>query len=225
MVALLLLYYCLHLSLSPSMATSTSTMGYLTPCPFCKVPYKGLGNHLKHCGQRDGRDYNQYLAPKTLKKSQPRKKTKCPKCSKSFWRLDTHLRRSAVCRSILPSPSRTVNVESGAVSIPVNDSVKQLAEVAILLASQDLNSAEVAPGVTTNTTQLPPSPEVKCHLLVPQTTEGWEAANQHFINILLVPAVLNASTLTEKYSILTDGVYSYFQSSCGTKPIRKQKKQ
>ena len=83
----------------------------------------------------------------------------------------------------------------------------------------------VAPGVTTNTTQLPPSPEVKCHLLMPQTTEGWEAANQHFINILLVPAVLNASTLTEKYSILTDGVYSYFQSSCGTKPIRKQKKQ
>ena len=148
MVALLLPYYCLHLSLSPSMATSTSTTGNLTPCPFCNVPYKGLGNHLKHCGQRDGRDYNQYLAPKTLKKSQPRKKTKCPKCSKSFWRLDTHLRRSGVCRSILPSPSRTVNVKSGAVSVPVNDSATQLAEAAILLASQDLNSAVVPPGVT-----------------------------------------------------------------------------
>ena len=90
-----------------------------------------------------------------LKKSQPRKKTKCPKCSKSFWRLDTHLRRSAVCRSILPSPSRTVNVESSAVSVPVYDSAMQLAEAAILLTSQDLNSAVVAPGVTTNTTHMP----------------------------------------------------------------------
>ena len=117
-----------------------------------------------------------------------------------------------------------MNVESGVVSVPVNDSATQLAEAAILLASQDLNCAVVAPAVTTNTSS--------CHQLLrssvtysmPQTTEGWEAANQYFINILLVPAVLNTSTLTEKYSILTDGVYSYFQFSCGTKPIRKQKK-
>ena len=133
------------------MATSTSTTGNLTSCPFCNVSYKGLGTHLKHCGQRDGRDYNQYLAPKTLKKSQPRKKTKCSKCSKSFWRLDTHLRRSAVCRFIPPSPSRAVNIESGAVTISMNDSATQLVEAAIFSAPQDLNSAVAAPGVTTNT--------------------------------------------------------------------------
>ena len=50
-----------------------------------------------------------------------------------------------MCSSILPSPSRTVNVESGAVSVPVNDSATQLAEAVILLASQDLTSAVVAP--------------------------------------------------------------------------------
>ena len=115
------------------MATSTSTTGNLTSCPFCDVSYKGLGTHLKHCGQRDGRDYNQYLAPKTLKKSQPRKKTKCSKCSKSFWRLDTHLRRSAVCRFIPPSPSRAVNIESGAVTISMNDSATQLEPFSQLL--------------------------------------------------------------------------------------------
>ena len=174
MVALLLLYYCLHFALSPSMANSTSTTGKLTSYPFCNVSYKGLGTHLKHCGKRDGRDYNQYLAPKTLKKSQRRKKTKCPKCSKSFWRLDTHLRRSAVCRSIPPAPSRAVNVESGIVTVSINDSAKQLVEAAILSAPQGMNSAVAAPGVN-HTMQLPPTPEVKCHLLMPQTTEGWEA--------------------------------------------------
>ena len=114
-----------------------------------------------------------------------------------------------MCRFIPPSPSRAVNIDSGTVTISMNDSATQLVEAAIFSAPQDLNSAVAAPGVTTNTTQLSPSPEVKCHLLMPQTTEGWEDANQHFTNIL-VPAVLNASTLSEKYSILTDGVYSTF---------------
>ena len=83
------------------------------------------------------------------------------------------------------------------------------------LSPQDSNSVVVAPAGPNHLQ----SPEVKHHLLMPQTTKGWEVANQHFSDTL-VPAVLNASTLTEKYSILTDGVYSYFQSSCGTKPVR-----
>ena len=68
---------------------------------------------------------------------------------------------------------------------------------------QDLNSAVVTLSDTTH----PQLPEVKRHLHMPKTTEGWEAANNHFHNSL-VPAVLNASLLTEKYSILMDGIYS-----------------
>ena len=108
-----------------------------------------------------------------------------------------------------------MHAESSADSV----SATQLAEAAILLPPQDLNSAVVAPGVTTNNIHQP-SPEVKCHLLMPKTTEGWEAANHHFHSSL----VLSASSLSEKYSILTDGVYSYFQFSCGTKPVRKRSK-
>ena len=67
------------------------------------------------------------------------------------------------------------------------------------------------------------SPEVNSHLHLPNTQEGWEAANNYSYNSL-VPAVLNASSISEKYSILTDGVCSYFESSCGTEPVRKRPK-
>ena len=45
------------------------------------------------------------------------------------------------CGSIPPSPSRAVNVESGAVTVSMNDSATQLVEAAILSAPQDLISA------------------------------------------------------------------------------------
>ena len=83
------------------------------------------------------------------------------------------------------------------------------------------NSAMVA-GEPTNTipaSSVLPIPAVKGHLLLPKTTEGWEAANEHFSTIL-VPAVLGTSSLSEKYSTLIDGIYSYFQPTCGSRAVR-----
>ena len=139
------------------MAASTSTKGKMASCPFCYVSYKGLGFHLRHCEQRNGRDYSQYLAPKTLMKSQPRK-IQCPKCAKLFARLDTHLRRSAVCRSIPPSPSPPVDQQ---VHDPVDTQVPA-GEAAIFLTPQNSNSAAVATPASCETTNNIPS-----HLALP----------------------------------------------------------
>ena len=118
-------------------------------------------------------------------------------------------------------PLPFVNIDCSADSVP--DSAIQLQEAAMFLMPLEIsNSTEVAPAATTNILHLQ-LPEVKCHLLMHKTTEGWEAVNHHFHNSLM-PAVLNAPSLSEKYSILTDGVYSYFESTCGTKPVRKPSK-
>ena len=56
-----------------------------------------------------------------------------------------------MCRPILPSPSRTVNLESGTVSVPVNNPARQLAQAMIFLAPQDLNySTVVSPTYASN---------------------------------------------------------------------------
>ena len=137
----------------------------------------------------------------------------CSRCKKLFARLDTHLRRSAACRSIslLPSPDAAVHRDV------------QSTEAAIFLTPLNLNSATPAQAVSCETTNILPvsstPPTVKGHLLLPKTAEGWEAANEHF-NTILVPAVLTASSLSEKYSTLIDGIYSYFQSACGSRAVR-----
>ena len=122
-----------------------------------------------------------------------------------------------MCRPISHLPLPSVHHD------PV-DSQVAAGEAAIFLAPQNSNSAALAPAAsceTTNTIPVsPPLPEVKSRLLLPKTEEGWEEANDHFHNIL-VPAVLSAHSLPEKYTTLTDGIYSYFQSSCGTKSARR----
>ena len=89
---------------SPHQAISADTAATFK-CPFCgKGGYKKLGNHLPSCKERNGRDYSIYLSSKSLKKkasSLSKVKCKfCPRCHKRFQRIDTHLRNSAVCRSI-----------------------------------------------------------------------------------------------------------------------------
>ena len=133
----------------------------------------------------------------------------CPSCEKYFVRLDTHLRRSAVCRSILPLPSPSP-------PLPVPDSVlcdsvgsqPQAGEAAIFLTPLNSNSASQAPAAlgktTNNMPALSPLPAMKQRLILPRTTEGWNAANEHFNNIL-VPAVLGASSLSEKYIGVGEG--------------------
>ena len=45
-------------------------------------------------------DYQHLLSQKTLeKKNNKQKKSTCPKCGKSFLRLDTHIQKSATCRN------------------------------------------------------------------------------------------------------------------------------
>ena len=191
--------------------TTNSSLGQTTPCPFCNMSYRGSENHLRHCNQRNGRDYRQYLAPKTLSKSQPKRKMQCSTCKKYFVRLDTHLRRSAACRLISPLLSPN----------PVIQSSQPTATEAAMFLPLNSKSAMLA-GETTNTipaSSVLPIPAVKGHLLLPKTAEGWEAANEHF-STTLVSAVLGASSLSEKYSTLIDGIYSYFQSTCGSRAVR-----
>ena len=74
-------------------------------CPFCNITFVKLGNHLRHCKQRNGADYTIYLSHKTLTKKTKAKPNLCPYCRKKFSRLDTHLRNSADCKiSVQPSP-------------------------------------------------------------------------------------------------------------------------
>ena len=69
-------------------------------CPFCLQTFSRLENHLKHCKERNGMDYQHLLSQKTLeKKNNKKKKSTCPKCGKAFLRLDTHIQKSATCRN------------------------------------------------------------------------------------------------------------------------------
>ena len=57
------------------MATSTEQIVARAQrkCPFCSQYFQGLGKHLQHCKDRQGRDYSQYLSQKTLQKKTKRK--------------------------------------------------------------------------------------------------------------------------------------------------------
>ncbi len=78
-------------------------------CPFCNNAFLKLGNHLAHCPDRNGRDYNHLLSQKTLdNKSGKKPKETCRKCGRKFSHLDTHLKNSAICRDTQtdsPAPS------------------------------------------------------------------------------------------------------------------------
>ena len=68
-------------------------------CPFCGREFVRLGNNLKHCSERQGRDHDHLLSQKTLsKKAGKKQKVTCPKCGDTFDRLDTHLWTSAICK-------------------------------------------------------------------------------------------------------------------------------
>ena len=114
---LLQLHSLLLLSMAESLTRATN------PCPFCNIYFKSVGNHLRHCKYRNGSDYSQYLAPKTLaKRSQKRKKMLCPKCKKLFVRLGTHLKNSATCKSISSTPPLGVSSAVSAMLTPPGSS-------------------------------------------------------------------------------------------------------
>ena len=65
--------------------------------------------------------------------------------------------------------------------------------------------------------------QVKQHLHLPNTNQGWEEANFYFA-ASLIPAVVAAPSPEEMNQVLVEGVYNYFATTHGTKKIRVQKK-
>jgi hypothetical protein len=146
-------------------------------CPFCKRNnLNRLGNHLPYCSQRNGRDYAPFLSNKTLAKkvSAGCCKTKfCPKCHKSFSRLDTHLRKSATCRDISQHDHSPVP-----------------AVVPALSGEPPSQQGSVCKVREPSLYEL----EFKPRLCLPTSAEGWKKANEHFeqglvLRVILEPAV------------------------------------
>ena len=194
-------------------------------CPFCNIYFKSVGNHLRHCKYRNGRDYSQYLAPKTLaKRSQKRKKVLCPKCKKLFVRLGTHLKNSATCKSISSTPPLGVSSAVSAMLTPLAAaSISVSNQDAITTAAHNSNSANTACGLPPinnqssiyNTTPRSLPCIVKGRLLLPTSPEGWEEAD-HYFESVLVPSLLLSSNPQEISQLLVDGIFSYFSSVCGS---------
>ena len=159
----------------------------LQPCPFCNIPFKRLGNHLRHCSQRSGQDYTPYLSQKTLKKRQKPQppQQQCQQCGRWWKRLDTHLRQSARCRlqETRPSDSMIPCHEQSPVSSHVPDSLERD-------ESPPLSSAEP-----------PLFPSLLRPFNCPHSKEEWAEADLHFV-ANVVPTVLSATTVDEKNRIL-----------------------
>lgn len=64
-----------------------------------------------------------------------------------------------------------------------------------------------------------PVPSVKPRLYLPRLDDEWKKANT-FFETELVPCVLNEASLEHKYTILVDGIYSYFAAHGGTRKVK-----
>ena len=97
------------------------------PCPFCGRDFASLGNHLRHCPDRHGREYEHLLSHKTLsKKSTKKQKETCTKCGGRFNRLDTHLRTSASCKDIPAQMPKVKATNSPASKFPATQPLSEL---------------------------------------------------------------------------------------------------
>ena len=200
------------------MAAKALTLG-TKPCPFCNFHFKRVGNHLPRCRERNGRDYIQHLAPKSIAKREKKrvKKVQCSKCSRFFVRLDTHLRNSATCR-VIPSPPPPC------VLSPANATATLVP--AIFSSAQNSNTgsctSEMSKDNNEPLTTTSPAPQMKGTLLLPTSPEGWEEADHHFA-AALVPSLLLSPNPQEINSLLVLGIYSYFSTVCGSKRVRAVK--
>ena len=173
-------------------------------CPFCNNAFKKLGNHLAHCPDRNGRDYNHLLSQKTLdNRSGKKPKKTCPKCGRKFSRLDTHLMNSAICKDTqTTSPAPSADLTPAAV--PPSPSHP----------SQQPQPAQQAP-------PLPPvtiSPRMK----LPQTAEGWIEADEYMRQVV-VPRVLHEVAVNVMNHALCVGIYSYFTTKYGMQELNQHR--
>ena len=169
-------------------------------CPFCAKAYKGLGNHLSKCKERNGRDYSAYLSRKTLDKKTKTKRVRrsCPKCHNMFLRIDTHLSKNPFCKH--------------------NRSTEPTVQPDYQPNQQDQASSPQRPSIPTlSGEQVPPTYHYKPPIKLPTSDDEWEKTNIYFQEVL-VPSVLQANNIEGKNHILVEGVYSYFEAQYGTHP-------
>ena len=205
-------------------------------CPFCDRDFASLGNHLKYCPERHGREYDHLLSQKTLsKKATKKQKEVCTKCGGRFNRLDTHLRTSATCKdtsvqmpmveatnpSPSTSPATVAMPEQPATDPPATDPPATDPPATDLpatdLPATDLpttdpvsapSSAPVSAPTTAPVTTLP-------RMKLPQTPEGWVEADR-YMQTCIVPSVLMQEDVDAMNEILCNGIHSFFTTSYGT---------
>ena len=162
-------------------------------CPFCQKVFVRVGNHLKGCPQRKGRDYDHLLSKKTLSKRNKVRKEACPKCGKLYLRLETHLRNSATCKNPTLLDSEQTNEASVQEADPGEPTIVQ---------TESANP------------HLPPSLSFKTlpHIKVPKTEEEWRTADD-FFRLNLVPEVCASHSVDEMNDILSKGIYEHLYKS------------
>lgn len=176
----------------------------------------------------------------------------CPKCHKQFQRLDTHLKRSSVCRSI------PVVAPPGCSSMGISDcdTSQQSTPTSAMhddlqgpgfpqdlqqpsnrvptacdppdelshdhLASSPPTTALVNTNGMETAPRLPP-PEPRPRLKLPTKDEEWRAADQHLAAVV-VPQVIAEVSAEDKNLALTQGIYDYFSSQFGVQQSLPRKK-
>ena len=181
-----------------------SVDGSMSTCPFCnKSGFKKLGNHLPRCKERNGQDYSSFLAKKTLAKKARLGSCKsqfCSKCHKRFSRLDTHLRNSAICKTLSVPP----------ISSPPRSSYSSVPST----PSSNTRQPDTSDDVSIHQASIQYG--MKPNLCLPTLDNGWKEANEYLAREL-VPHVINEPLLDDKHAVLVEGVYTYFATQYGTK--------
>ena len=163
-----------------------------------------LGKTLKHCPQRQGRDYEQFLSQKTLLRR--KKKEPCPKCGKLFERLDTHLHNSAICKTIQkPPPSQP---QAHQAPPTPEDATCPASDIPSTLPSSEF---QCCPTVV----DLLPAVDL------PRVGSEWDEAD-NFFRVYLVPRVCMEETVDAMNHALCKGIYDFFARQSNNKMPIKQ---
>ena len=181
-------------------------------CPFCETRFLSLGKHVRHCKKRDGRPYERYLSLATTRRPSKQKATskpeqECPKCLKSFQRLDLHLRRSATC-----SPSARAGKMELANKSPQQQHSGPATCTQPTSSTPSINTFQlnVLPGL------IPTTITTLKHIKVPRSKDKktWLEMNMRIANEVTL-RVFEARSLKDKSEVLTKGIYHLLSEKCG----------
>ena len=103
-----------------------------------------VGNHLKHCPERQDRENGHLLSQKTIQKRETKcSKAPCPKCGKLFGRLDTHL-DSTFCFLGAPVSLHDTNMQARAGLLEKLRGLLQKVDATMVTQQQKLKLFKVA---------------------------------------------------------------------------------